>query len=163
MARRLLIAWVLVLSAYALPAFAEDMGTAVFSESTSFEELVKQRRAYDRGLASASATARVIAVRRELGLTRAEADRAPQDIVLNGGADVGLSEGMSLKVTRKVAVIDPYQANQQKELEIPFARVRVMHVQEGIAIARVEKMEPNATGFALNVRGILIGDTVSSR
>jgi hypothetical protein len=159
------MAWTLAVGIVSLPSFAAETApdTSVFSESTSFEELVKQRSAYDRGLASAGATARVIAVRRELGLSRAESDRAPQDIVLNGGSDVGLSEGMSLKVTRKVAVIDPYQANQQKELEIPFARLRVMHVQEGIAIARVEKMDPIVTGLAVGVRSVLIGDTVSSR
>lgn len=144
-------------------AFAQDADLEVFSESASFETMVKERRAFERNPASMGPSVRVIAVRRELGLTRREADQAPHDVVLNGGSASGLSEGMRLKVKRKVPILDPYDGNRQKELEISFAEIEVLHVQENLAVARIQNIEPILSGIGVGLRGVLIGDHASSR
>jgi len=121
-----------------------------------------QKSAAGRDPASIKPKARVIALRRELGLTRVSADQAPQDIVLSGGTDAGLSEGMTLTIMRKVPVLDPYRDNKQLELEIPYGIVRLVSVQKDVAVARLEKMDPIQKGLAIGTRGVFVGDYVGS-
>jgi hypothetical protein len=136
------------------------LGLELHSESTSFEALVQQRQKVSRGPASAGGRFRVISVRRELGLTKRAADAAPIDIIINAGDEQGLDPGTVLRVFRKISVIDPYQDNLQREIDIPFAIVKIKHADSGIAVARVEKMDTIASGISLGVRGVLIGDYV---
>jgi hypothetical protein len=141
----------------------QDFATQTFPEDTSFEHFVREGQRLSRAPASNDLKFRVIAVRRELGLTEVEANRAPQDIVINGGQAEGLEQGMMLNVVRKIPVIDPYLENQQKELEIKFATVKVIHVQDGLAVARIERMGPIYESPSVGVRGVLIGDFLSTR
>jgi hypothetical protein len=136
----------------------QALGLELHSEQTSFEAMVRHQQSTSRGPAAAAARFRVISIRRELGLTRYEAERAPIDIIINAGQDQGLARGDVLRVFRKVSVIDPYQDNLQRELEIPFAIVRIKHSQPGIAVARMEKIDTIEQGLALGVRGVLVGD-----
>lgn len=135
--------------------------TTAYDSRTSFEEFVKKGDP-GRAPAAVKAKARVIALRRELGLTRATADQAPQDIVLSGGSDAGLQEGMILKILRKVPVLDPYRDNKALELEVVYGTVKVVHTQGDIAIARMEKMDSIKTGLAMGTRGVFVGDYVGS-
>jgi hypothetical protein len=136
----------------------------IFDETVSFESYVRDgQRQATRDPASLEANYRVIGVRRELALTEAEARRAPQDIIINAGTQSGLSQGSLLNVIRRVPVIDPFLDNQQKELEIPFARVRVIHAQANLSVARVERIDSIDAGPGVGIRGVLIGDHLSSR
>ena len=138
-----------------------DDDIAVLDEKTSFESLVAQNKeTAGRNPASFAPQARVIAVRRELGLNTADANAAPQDIVLNGGTEIGLGEGMILSVARSIPILDPYKENQQKQLEVEFAKVKIVHAQNNLAIARIEKIDSIRKGVAVGTRGILIGDYV---
>jgi len=147
----------------ALSANAQNATTQTFAEDTSFENLVREGQRIARAPAASDLKFRVIGVRRELGLTEVEANRSQQDIVINGGQTEGLEQGMMLNVVRKVPVIDPYLENQQKELEIKFATVKVIHVQDGLAIARLERISGIQEGPSVGVRGVLIGDFLSTR
>ena len=133
----------------------------IFNEGTSFEELLAKKEEASRAPAALEPLARVIAVKRELGLTNAAAARAQQDIVLNGGTNSGFSKGLIISVFRKIPVIDPYRENAQSELEVEFARIKIVHVQKEISIGRIEELEPIDTGLALGARGIMVGDFVS--
>lgn len=132
----------------------------IFDEKTSFESLVLNRQATARNPAAFQPQARIIAVRRELALTAADAAAAPQDVVLNAGTENGLDEGMVLSVARSVPILDPYRENQQKQLEIEFAKVRVIHAQPNLAIARLDKIDSIRKGLAVGTRAVLIGDYV---
>ncbi len=132
----------------------------VFDENTSFEKILANKQMLERQIASMTVSARVIAVRRELGLTTKESNEAPQDIVLNSGTQNGITEGMELSVQRRIPVLDPYRDNQQTELEIEFATIKVVKVQNDLAIARLEKMQPIHSGLSLGTRAIMIGDYV---
>ncbi len=136
------------------------LGLELHSENTSFEAMVQQRQNVSRGPASVAGKFRVISVRRELGLTRRAAEAAPVDIIINAGDEAGLDPGTVLRVFRKISVIDPYQDNLQREIDIPFAIVKIKHSDSGIAIARIEKIDTISQGVSLGVRGVLIGDFV---
>ncbi|MBS1983859.1 MAG: hypothetical protein JST16_06780 [Bdellovibrionales bacterium] len=132
-----------------------------FSEATSFEAMVRDRTTRaNRDPAAFTPSARVIAVRRELGLTDADANAAPQDIILNAGSESGLDEGMVLSVARSVPILDPYRENQQKQLEIEFAKIKIVRAEQGLAVARMEKVESIRSGLAVGTRAVLIGDYV---
>lgn len=133
----------------------------VFAETTSFEEMLAKKQQALRAPASLEPLARVIAVKRELGLSNHESDIAQQDIILNGGVNSGFSEGMVLSLVRKVPVIDPYRENAQSELEVEFARIKIVHVQNEIAVAHVESLDSIDRGLFLGTRGVLVGDFVS--
>jgi hypothetical protein len=155
---------VLGLALVASSARAVDAAsTQVFAEDTSFENYVREGQRLARAPASNDLKFRVIGVRRELALTEVEARRSAQDIIINGGQSEGLEQGMMLTVVRKVPIIDPYLENQQKELEIKFATVRVIHVQDGLAVARIERVSALQDGPSVGVRGVLIGDYLSTR
>lgn len=136
----------------------------VFDENVSFENYVREAQSLKgRAPAALALKFRVVAVRRELGLTNAEMAMSPQDLIINGGSTEGLSKGMVLNVVRKVAIIDPYLDNQQKELEIPFAKVKVIHTQDNLAVARIQSIDSAYEGPGVGVRGVLIGDYLSLR
>lgn len=141
-------------------AVEEVSEVEVFDEKSSFEGMLAKRKELERNVASMNVSGRVIAVRRELGLTQAEADAAPQDIVVNAGSDSGLTEGMVLTVERRIPVLDPYRDNQPSELQVAFALVKVVLVQKDVAVARIEKVQPIRVGVGVGTRGILIGDYV---
>ncbi len=142
------------------PAPIPVVETSVYSERTSFEGMLKEKAEAGRRPAGLQASARIIAVKRELGLTKQQADQAPQDLILNGGTKAGLNEGMKLSLMRKIPVLDPYRENQQSEIEVEFGQVRVIHVQENVAVARVEKIDSIRDGMAIGTRGPLVGDFV---
>lgn len=134
----------------------------VFAENTSFEAMLSRRESLRRNPASMSAKARVIAVRRDLGLNDRESDEAPQDIVLNEGSSAGLSRGMSLKVFRRVTILDPYKKNKQGILNLEYATIEIQHVEDSLSIARVTDFESMKEGFSIGTRGIMIGDSVGT-
>ena len=143
------------------PASVSGEDVAVFDEKTSFETLVAKRAEMNgRNPASFAPQARIIAVRRELGLTTSDANAAPQDIVLNAGTESGLDEGMVLSVARSIPILDPYRENQQKQLEVEFAKIKIVHAQNNLAIARLEKIDSIRKGVAVGTRAVLIGDYV---
>lgn len=153
-----------LMMALCLGNFVNAQGVQVFDENTSFEDSVRAEKSKKgRAPASLDLKFRVVAVRRELGLTQAEMDRIPQDVIINGGTTEGLDKGMILTVVRKVPVIDPYLDNQQKELSISFAKVRVIHTQENLSVGRLQSLDSILENPGVGVRGILIGDYLSLR
>ena len=61
------------------------------------------------------------------------------------------------------ALVEGGRDNGVGELEIKFAVVKVIHVQEGLAIARVQDLKAIYEGPAVGIRGVLIGDFLSTR
>ncbi len=131
-----------------------------FYESTTFEQLLEKREEMARNPASFAPSARIIGVRRELGLTRDEADASAQDFILNGGTSNGIDEGLTLKVARKIPILDPYKGNEQKEMNIEFATIKVIHAERDISVARLVKLEASEDRPGVGNRAVLVGDYV---
>lgn len=134
----------------------------VFTENTSFEQIVANRELMQRNPAAFSPKARVIAVRRDLPLSEEEGKSSPKDIVLNEGTSAGLSEGMNLKVFRRVTLLDPYKNNKQVVMNVEYGTLEIEHVESNMAIARLTKIDPISKGFAIGTRGVMIGDFVGT-
>ena len=158
-----IVAWIGVFATSIVASAADNNSVQVFNETTSFETYVRSQQALKRKPAGLDLKFRVISVKRELALTEAEALKTPQDVVSNGGAAEGLEKGMTLTVVRKVPVVDPFLDNRQMELEIKFATVKVIHSQDNLAVARVESVEPSYSGAGVGVRGVLIGDYLTTQ
>jgi hypothetical protein len=140
--------------------YGDSQTMVVFGENHNFEQMVANKTRDDRALASQEQGARVIGVRRELGMTESDSAKAPQNIIINGGTQNGFEKGMILKVSRKIPVIDPYRENKQSELEVEFATAKIILASEDVAIARIQKIEGIGSGLYVGTRGILIGDFV---
>lgn len=145
-----------------LSTVAQDFETEVFSENTSFKTLLESQVEASRAPAGVVVKGRVIGVRRDLGLTFEDAKKSAQDIVVNAGSLQGLSKGDTLKVLRKLPLLDPYKESVQRELELPFATVEVVHVQDNVSLVRLKNMDSIEDGFAVGTRGVLVGDYIAS-
>jgi hypothetical protein len=145
-----------------LPAPASVIETLVFSEFTSFEDMLAAREKLERKPSSFQLKARVIGVRRDIGLSDKEDNKSQRDIILNAGSNSGMSKGMTLTVKRHIPILDPYRENKQRELEIDFAKLEVVHVQDDISVARVSKLYPIDEALSVGLRSVLIGDYVGT-
>ena len=133
----------------------------IFSEQTSFSDIVAKKAEIDRNPASIESMGRVISVRRELALNSVDSGRAPQDIILNAGTSGGIEQGMILAVVRKVPIIDPYRDNQQAELEVEYGKIKIIHAQKDVSVARLDSIDPIETGLSVGTRAVLVGDFVA--
>jgi hypothetical protein len=140
------------------PAQASVIETYVFDEFTSFEDLLKKKDQMERNPSSFDVKARVISVRRDIGLNDKEDDKSPHDIILNAGFNSGISKGMKLTVKRHIPILDPYRENKQRELEVELAKLEVVQVQDDISVARVKSMVAIDDGLSVGLRSVLIGD-----
>jgi hypothetical protein len=136
--------------------------TYVYSDTYSFQSN-RAEVSPDRDLASVPMKGRVIGVRRELALTEAASKGINQEFLINAGSRLGISEGSKLKVYRTLPVVDPYNGNKQHELKVDFATLKVIHVEDDVSVAQLEKLGDAKKGPYVGLRGILVGDYVSAR
>jgi len=143
-----------------VPKIEAPVLTQTFDEKTGFESMVQKRAEMERNPAAFEPSARVIGIRREMAMTSEEDGKIPQDILLSGGAETGLSEGMILSVVRKIPVIDPFRENYQTELEVKFGTVRIVQAQKDVAVARIESIFPASEAPGIGTRAIMVGDWI---
>jgi hypothetical protein len=124
--------------------------------------MLAERERFARRPAGFNVKARVIGLRRDIGLSNESDDKSRRDIILNAGINAGLSKGMVLGVKRKIPLLDPYRENVQRILEVEFAKVKVLHVQDELAIARITEVDDIGEGVAIGLRSVVIGDYVGT-
>ena len=76
----------------------------------------------------------VVDVRRNIPL--ADTDPVYRDYHINAGTEHGLKEGMVVKVNRRVTMRDVTGTQSFGELIIPVGQVKILFVQDKIAVAR---------------------------
>lgn len=59
-----------------------------------------------------------------------------KDYYLNAGSERGLRKGMIITVVRKMALYDSYQNKSPGDLEVEVAKIKIIHVQKGLSVAR---------------------------
>jgi hypothetical protein len=84
----------------------------------------------------------------------------PKDIFVNMGSANGVRIGTQLEVLRKLATYDLQSQKLYKDVIIPVAKLKVIHVENNAAIARLEKMAPPEVTPNLETRAVLVGDFV---
>ena len=89
---------------------------------------------------------------------------APQkDYYINMGSRQGVRVGDTLEVLRRVSTYDLQTEKLYADILFPFARIKVIHVENGVAVARLDKVSPadkTPGSPVMSTRGIMIGDFV---
>lgn len=83
-----------------------------------------------------------------------------KDFYVNMGTAQGIHEGTSLKVFRRVSTYDLMSEKLYRDVSFPIARIKVIHAESNAAIARLEKMLPDATTPAYSPHAVMVGDLV---
>lgn len=88
------------------------------------------------------------------------AEPLPKDYYVNMGASDGVRSGMVLEVLRKVATFDLASQKLYKDVTLPVAKLKVIHVESNAAVARLEKLAPPELTPGISNRAVLVGDMV---
>lgn len=89
-------------------------------------------------------------------------DPPQRDYYVNMGSANGLRRGSGLEVSRRVATYDLLNEKLYKDMTLPVAKMKVIHVEANSAICRVEKLAASSVADmpALSVRAVMVGDIV---
>ncbi|MGE0525897.1 MAG: hypothetical protein AB7G93_17175 [Bdellovibrionales bacterium] len=104
----------------------------------------------------AAAELTIFDVRKNLPLS--DSDPVFRDFYINGGSEKGLSPGMVITVTRKLPLYDTYLNRSAGDLELRVARVKIIHAQKGLAVARLHSEFSREQTPLLEDGFILMGD-----
>lgn len=83
-----------------------------------------------------------------------------RDYYLTMGTDDGLEIGSSVEVIRRAPTFDLTSSKLYKDVAFPIAKLKVIHVESSVAIARLDKFNAPEKTPALNTRAVMIGDLV---
>jgi hypothetical protein len=83
-----------------------------------------------------------------------------KDYYVNMGTANGLHNGATLEVIRKVATYDLLSEKLYKDVSFPIARLKVIHVEQNAAVARLEQVLPAESTPAVANRAVMVGDAV---
>ena len=87
-------------------------------------------------------------------------EKSMRDFYVNMGSQQGVQVGTRLKVTRRVATFDVISKRLFKDMEVPLGFLKVIHVEDGSAIARLEDMVAPEKRPAVSPNAIVVGDLV---
>lgn len=88
------------------------------------------------------------------------AEPPQKDYYLTVGKDHGLKNGALLEVLRRLPSYDVKNEKLYQDLTVPFALIKIIHVEKNISIARLEKLLPLEKTASLTPASIMIGDLV---
>jgi hypothetical protein len=83
-----------------------------------------------------------------------------RDFYLTLGANQGVKVGAKVEVLRKIPTHNLLSKSLQKDMIFPIAMLRVIHVEQTAAIARVEKVYPEDATPAITPRAVMVGDVI---
>lgn len=83
-----------------------------------------------------------------------------KDFYLNIGTTQGVRVGSEVEVIRKVATYDLVGKKLYKEITFPIGTLRVIHVEDQVSIARLDKMNPAEATPIQNPQAVMVGDYV---
>jgi hypothetical protein len=106
----------------------------------------------------ASADLTIFDVRRTLRM--GDHDPVYHDYYINGGSESGLGTGMVITVTRKLPLYDTYQNHSAGDLHLKVARVKIIHVQKGLAVARLQSEFTRENAPLLEDPFVMVGDSL---
>jgi hypothetical protein len=89
-----------------------------------------------------------------------ESEPVYRDYILNTGSEAGLSVGMLLTVQRRIPLYDSYQNRSAGDLQLKVARIKIIHVQHGLAVARLHAEFTREGTPLLEDNFIMVGDKV---
>jgi len=91
-------------------------------------------------------------------VTLSDSDPVYRDFYINGGVESGLQPGMLVNVQRKITLYDNYQNRSPGELIVAVGKVKIIHAQKGISVARHYSDFDRKDRPTLEDEYIMIGD-----
>lgn len=91
-------------------------------------------------------------------LALSDNEKVYRDFYVNGGSEAGLNAGMVVTVYRRQPLYDSYQNRAAGDLHLKVARVKIIHVQKGLAVARLHTEFTRDNSPLLEDNFIMIGD-----
>lgn len=104
----------------------------------------------------AQAELQIFDVRKNLAL--ADNEKTFRDFYINGGTEAGLSNGMIITVQRRLPLYDTYLNRSAGDLELKVAKIKIIHVQKGLSVARLHSEFSRDTAPLLEDNFIMVGD-----
>jgi len=95
-------------------------------------------------------------MRKNLAMSNSET--VYRDFYINGGSESGLSVGMVLTVQRRLPLYDSYQNRSVGDLNLKVAKIKIIHVQRGLAVGRLHVEFTREASPLLEDPFIMVGD-----
>lgn len=108
--------------------------------------------------ALAMADLTIFDVRKNLPMS--ESDPVYRDFYIDGGSESGLTVGMVLTVQRRMPLYDSYQNRAAGDLQLKVAKIKIIHVQRGLAVARLHSEFTREGSPLLEDPFIMVGDHI---
>ena len=101
----------------------------------------------------------IVEVRRNIPLS----DEAPvyKDFYISAGTEAGIKKNMVLTIVRKTNIRDATGTQSYGEMEIPVGQLKIIAVQNRVAIAREYKLISREDEPMIEQIGMMIGDAIS--
>lgn len=109
--------------------------------------------------AFAHAELTVFDVRRSLPM--ADGEKVYRDFYINGGSEAGLGVGMVITVQRRVPLYDNYSNHSAGDLDVKVAKIKIIQVQKGLAVARLQSEFTRDNAPLLEDNFIMVGDRLN--
>lgn len=81
-----------------------------------------------------------------------------RDFYINGGSESGVTVGMVITVQRRLPLYDSYSNRSAGDLQLKVARIKIIHVQKGLSVARMHSELARENAPLLEDNFIMIGD-----
>lgn len=89
-----------------------------------------------------------------------DADTRYRDVYVNMGMNQGLKKGSTLEAYRTVTTVDELNQRVGKNISYKIAKLKVIHADSDIAVARVQTFESPETTPVGSYGNVMVGDRV---
>jgi hypothetical protein len=100
----------------------------------------------------------VFGIRTDFAMTDGETPF--RDVYVNMGTDQGIKVGSQLDAFRTLTTVDEINQRTGQNISFRIAKLKVIHAEGGIAVARVVKMMPPESTPVGTYTNVIVGDTV---
>ncbi len=91
-------------------------------------------------------------------LPMSDTEKVYRDFYINGGTESGVAVGMVITVQRRLPLYDTYQNRSAGDLDLKVAKIKVIHVQKGLSVARLHSEYNRDNAPLLEDNFIMVGD-----
>lgn len=91
-------------------------------------------------------------------LALSDSEPSYRDFYINGGTEAGLKAGMVFSVIRKLPLYDTYENRSPGDLVIRVGKIKIIHAQKNISVARLQNMLSRENLPLLEDNFIMVGD-----
>lgn len=87
-------------------------------------------------------------------------DAVFKDYYVNAGTNNGLRKGLVIEAVRKLSAFDNINSKLVGDTSVKIARLRIIHADKSVAVARLEKFYEKETTPLTGYDAVMIGDLI---